>query len=277
MQAQHRRSPIVVAARRPWIVACATLFLAAVSPVAAQTQRFSHAAWGEVLERFVDERGLVDYPSLAEDPNDLESYLAAIAAAGPANRPELFPDRDHELAYYINAYNALTFEGVLDKGPEIDSVWGITGTGVGFFALRKVELEGRSTTLKKLEDDIVRERYGDARIHAALNCASIGCPRLPREPFEGSRLDAQLDAEMREFVGEPRNVQVDRAAGTVTLSKIFDWFEEDFLADERELGVAEPTLIGYVNRYRPADAQIPAELEVRFADYDKRLNAQRSR
>lgn len=247
-----------------------TLLLAL--PLAAQ-ERFSHADWGKVLARFVDARGRVDYEALAKDRADLDRYLEAVRRVSPRSRPDLFPARNDRLAYYLNAYNALVFEGVLARGPERVSVWkGGLVSGYAFFVGRKVVLGGEATSLKRLEDRWVREGFGDPRVHAALNCASIGCPRLPQVPFEAATLDAQLDAAMTEFVSEARNVRVDDSGRTVTLSRIFDWFEEDFLAFERANGSRDPHLADYVNRYRGALPKLPREYRVRFFDYDKGLN-----
>lgn len=241
-------------------------------PLGAQ-ERFRHADWGKVLARFVDARGRVDYEALAKDRADLDRYLESVRRVSPRSRPDLFPDRDDRLAYYLNAYNALVFEGVLARGPERVSVWkGGLVSGYAFFVGRKVVLGGEETSLKRLEDRWVREGFRDPRVHAALNCASIGCPRLPQVPFEAASLDAQLDAAMAEFVAEARNVRVDDAGRTVTLSKIFDWFEEDFLAFERAKGSQDPRLADYVNRYRGALPKLPREYRVRFFDYDKGLN-----
>ncbi len=209
----------------------------------------------------------MDYLGLSRNREELDRYLDSIRGTSPRSHAELFPDRNHELAYWINAYNAQVVAGVLDRGPEDKSVWsGGLISGYRFFVRRKVVLGGESVSLKKLEDDWIRAGYGDPRIHAALNCASRSCPRLPREPFVGRRLDDQLDAAMREFVADPRNVRL-RDDGRVELSKIFDWFTSDFLAEA-------PDLVAYVNRYRPSEALLPEDAEVVFLEYDKGINAQ---
>ena len=245
------------------------------APSAVASELFDHAEWADVLNRFVDAEGHVDYVGLAADPGALNRYLDQIELVGPESRPELFPDRDHELAYYINAYNALVFRGVLDRGPETESVWkGGLVSGYRFFVGMKVHLDGRRTNLRKLENDWIRKRYPDPRIHAALNCASLGCPRLPRQPFVGPSLQEQLDRAIREFVDDPRHVRADTAEGTVGLSKIFDWFDKDFLQFEAAQGNPDPRLVDYVNRYRPQGRQIPRDLTPRILDYDKGINAQ---
>ena len=238
------------------------------------TMDFSYDDWQEVLETFVDERGFVDYSGLREDRAALDRFLAQLREKGPGSTPDLFPEREDQLAYYINAYNALAFGGVLSLDPEASTVWGFSKTGYGFFARMKIDLDGQQMSLKKLEDDLVRTGFEDPRIHAALNCASVGCPRLPREPFLPETLDEQLDAAMREFVTEERNCSVDGNAGTVTLSKIFDWFRGDFESYEAKQGDGSGSLLDYINRYRSADAQIPRDLKIKFLSYDKSLNRQ---
>ncbi len=256
-----------------WI--CGLLGLAGLWSVAAESPIFTHEAWATVLSRFVDDRGLVDYRGLATGRDPLDRYVAAIGRTSPENTPVAFPSRDHELAYYLNAYNALVFCGVLERGPEINSVWsGGLVSGYGFFVGQKVTVGGKKTNLRQLENKIIRERYRDPRVHAALNCASIGCPRLPREIFAPQTLDAQLNAAMREFVNDPRHVRPVESERVAELSKIFDWFASDFFDYEKVKHQTKPSLLGYVNRYRDADAQIPENYAVRFMDYDKSLNKQ---
>jgi hypothetical protein len=241
--------------------------------VTAAAEPFSHEDWTTVLRAHVDEQGLVDYQGLAGDRELLDRYLAAIRTTGPRTSPAAFATRDHELAYYLNAYNALVFEGVLARGPETKSVW--TGgpiSGYRFFVGTRVMLDGQTTNLRKLENKQIREKFHDVRIHAALNCGSLGCPRLRREAFEAESLDRRLDEALREFVNEPRNVEIDDVEKSVTLSKIFDWFKGDFLAEQRETADGSPKLIDYINRYRDPADQVPAEYRIGFLRYDKRIN-----
>jgi len=233
---------------------------------------FTHDDWDAVLSRFVNEQGQVDYAALDRDRDSLDRYLRAIEEIGPLTTPERFPTREHELAYYINAYNALIFAGVLERGEEAETVWTGLPQGLGFFVLKKYRVDGQRINLRNLENKIVRAKYEDARVHAALNCASAGCPRLPAQAFRPAELDRTLNEAMAEFVTDEKNVRVDSDARTVYLSKIFDWFEDDFLADEREAGNAEPTLIDYVNRFRGDAPPVPSEYAVRFLEYDKSLN-----
>ncbi|MEM7245606.1 MAG: DUF547 domain-containing protein [Acidobacteriota bacterium] len=249
-----------------------TLLATFVSTVSAK-EHFGHEDWGEVLAARVDDQGLVDYAGLAADRAALDRTVATVAARSPATHPRLFPTRDHELAYYLNAYNALAIHGVLDLDPEVESVWkGGLVSGYRFFVKRKVVVGGKKTNLRKLENEVIRKRYRDPRIHVALNCASAGCPRLPRTPFVAETLDERLDALTRDFVTDDRHVRVDVTARRVSLSKIFDWFREDFIDTKR--GGAGGTLLDWVNLHRPPEQRIPTDFAVDFLPYDKRLNRQ---
>src|SRR5262245_58263723 len=133
---------------------------------------------------------------------------------------------------------------------------------VHFFHLRTFAVGGKSISLYKLENDVIR-RLGDERIHFALNRMVVSCPRLPRVAFSAAALDEQLDAAARTFIEDTRNVWIDHANREVWLSAIFDFYTQDFLAHA-------PSVIPYVNRYRAM--QIPADFNVRFLDYHWTVN-----
>lgn len=215
----------------------------------------SRAAWQRVLQRFVDERGAIDFRALRKDSLDLERYVAWAARTGPRSSPERFPDAASRMAWYLDTYNAL-------------AMWNAT-TGrwqpsqkIRFFYLTRLPIDGGSLSLYALENDVIRP-LGDPRIHFALNCMVRGCPRLPREPWSAERLDAQLDAATREFVNDARNVQLVPERRVVRLSAIFDFYTDDFLA-------VAPSLLAYVNRYRAEP--VPEEFDVEFIPYDWTLH-----
>ncbi len=235
---------------------------------------FSNDDWNSVLSQYVDERGFVDYQALNGSREQFDRYVYSIKTMGPKTNPELFPTQNDKLAYYINAYNALVFEGVLNRGPEEKSVWRGLISGLNFFIRMKVMIDGAQTNLKKLEDEVIREQFKDPRIHAAINCASISCPRLPQHAFEVDQLDQQLETAIKEFVNSEANVRVDNNAKKLYLSKIFDWFEDDFLEYETMQGNSNPSLVSYINRYRSTDNQIPFGYKIEFLKYNKDINKQ---
>ena len=239
-----------------------------------------HELWGEVLERFVDDDGFVDYHGLLEDPATFNRYIDQIENSSPESHPALFNGPEEELAYYINAYNALVFKGVLARGPESESVWRGLISGYNFFVRMDIRVGGRETNLKSLEDDVIRAKYKDPRIHAALNCASIGCPRLIRQPYLGATLDQQLQAVMVGFLNADQHIQVDSENRIVRISKIFKWFEEDFLEYEASQGNSGGTkterMLQYINRFRPDSQRIPVDYKIDHLKYDKGINSRQT-
>jgi len=217
-------------------------------------------SWARVLERHVDDRGRIDFAGVARERADLDAVVARIAEGGPRSDPGAFPTAEARLAWYLNAYNALAMYGVVRAAIPQE----LGSQKVEFFYRNRYRVGGEWLSLSALENDFIRSA-GDPRVHFALNRMVRGSPRLPREPFDAARLDAQLDAAARLFVGDDRNVHLDRAAQSVRLSEMFHWYSADFLAKA-------PSLIAYVNGYR-ADA-IPADSRLEFAGFDWTVNRQ---
>lgn len=235
-------------------------------------EAFSHDDWNSVLGQFVNDEGYVDYQGLKSDRATFDRYIERIETISPVTNPELFPTKADQLAYYMNAYNALVFKGVLARGPEEKSVWRGLVSGYNFFVKMKITVGGKRTNLKKLEDDIIRAEFLDPRIHAAINCASISCPRLPQQAFVAATLEQQLDDAMREFVNSEMHIKLDQTRRTAKVSKIFKWFKKDFTSYEKTNGNVKPSLLHYINRYR--ELKIPADFKVEYLDYNKKINKQ---
>lgn len=215
--------------------------------------------WTSVLAQNVDEAGRVDFASLVRNHAELDRVVAFIAANDPISQPTKFPSREAQLSYDINAYNALAMYGVIDAGVPKD-LGGLRK--FAFFWLRRFKIGAKSVSLYSFENDVIRP-LGDPRIHFALNCMVVGCPRLPQMAFTADKLEQQLDAAARTFVDENRNARIVRGKREIWLSAIFKFYTEDFLAHE-------PSLIAYVNRYRAET--IPLDFEVKFQDYDWTVN-----
>ncbi len=264
------------ALRKLWILIFCLVF-GALTTISSQSADIKYAtdSWFTVLENYVDDQGFVDYEGLYNNSDELNNYVEIVESAGPVTNPAEFPTRNHELAYYINAYNALVFQGVLDRGPETKSVWSGLISGLNFFVRMDVLLDNDKTNLRNLENNVIREKYQDPRIHAALVCASVSCPRLIKQPYSADTLDSQLDQSIKEFISNPDNVFVDEDQKTVYLSEIFDWFDIDFIEYERQAGNNDdPNQIDYINRYRDAGQKISKQYKIKFSDYDKSINSQ---
>ena len=256
------------------------------SPVIIQPM-FSHTHFERVLERFVDQQGRVDYAALTKDPHDLERYYLLFATASPDSHPELFPTEHDKLAYWINAYNAAVIKAVLTYYP-IQSVEDVKPPFVffflprksGFFLFQRLTFGGTRTSLYYLEHYVIRKRFTDPRIHFALNCASGGCPRLPRQAFTVEHLDTQLDQAARQFMAEERNLSIGHQARTVWLSSIFDWYTKDFMSwyQHNFPGKDDASLLNYVSVYtspeQTQELKQAAAYSLRFVPYDWSLNDQ---
>ncbi|MEZ4293225.1 MAG: DUF547 domain-containing protein [Myxococcota bacterium] len=204
----------------------------------------------------------VDYEALDGDA-DWPLLVEQIRAARPSRL-----GRPARLAFWINAYNILTIELVRAHRP-IDSIRDIGSFFSPVWDLRVATIEGVERSLGSIEHEILR-RQGEPRIHAAIVCASTSCPPLARTPFRPDRLDTDLDAAMRRWLASPeKGVAIDRDARVVSLSRIFDWFEEDF---ETTGGVLE-TIARHVPAEDAAWLRGPGRrARKRYLDYDWSLN-----
>jgi hypothetical protein len=246
---------------------------------------FPHEALDRVQQRFVNVQGRVDYRGLLQEPADLELYYGLLAAYSPDSHPQFFPDRQSRLAYWINAYNAATLKAVLTHYP-IGSVGEVEAPALlffvpdksGFFYFQRPIFGGEQQSLYHLENDLIRPRFADPRIHFALNCASRGCPKLPRRAFSAENLDAELDRETRTFLSEQRNFRVDFAEHAIYVSSLFDWCREDYLQWLVAEGETEPTILDYISRYLSIAKRNRLEqcedCALRFIAYDWQLNDQ---
>jgi len=167
---------------------------------------FEHSLLDRVQSRFVDATGHVDYEGLRADPSDFHAYYALVREVSPDSHPACFPDRNAELAYWINAYNAAVLEAVLLHYP-VGSVKDLRPPRVyfflprlsGFFFFQQIELGGDRMSLRSLEHRIIIKRYDVPQIHFAINCASESCPRLPQHAFSAEALEAELEGESIRF------------------------------------------------------------------------------
>lgn len=244
-------------------------------PVPAPTMQgsfdHSHAAWSEVLRACVRDGGF-DYARLKQDRARFDAYLATLHAV---TREQLDGwSEPQRFAFWINTYNAHCIQKVVDNYPlksirKLDGFAGINSVfDKEFIPMRALHPSGKDEdlSLNDIEHEILRKRFKDARVHAAINCASVSCPPLRNEAFTADRLGAQLDEQMRGFVNDPVRNHVDPEKKELAVSEIFKWFEEDFERDAKS--VKE-----YLVRFAPAaKTDFIRASKVRYLDYDWDLN-----
>jgi hypothetical protein len=212
------------------------------------------AAFDPLLRAHV-RNGLVDYPAFQQDPA-FKLHVAELA------RPVALATRTAQLAYYINAYNALAIAGILD-GLSPSTLLG----QLRYFKLRDWPLNGGEISLYDLEHKVLRP-LGEPRIHFAIVCASRSCPQLRAEAYGAATLDAELDEQARLFVNDPSRNRYDKATRTAHLSAIFKWFDEDF----RGAGSVQKFVARYVS-----DPEVARDLgndawRIEWLPYDWNLN-----
>jgi hypothetical protein len=216
-----------------------------------------------LLKQYVLENGRVRYADLKANIAPLSRLVENLAAVSPESHPQLFPTRNHQLAYWLNAYNALVLWSFAKDYPrDKDRLSGALTRG-RFFFLTKFTAGGKRRTLDDIEKNTIRKQFRDPRVHFALVCASASCPYLAREAYAGDRLDQQLDREARKYLNQERNVAVDVGKREIRVSKIFDWFKEDF-------GSTPEQIVRFIARYR--DQPLPGRWSLRYFDYDWSLN-----
>ena len=232
-----------------------------VSSLGAQTRELDRVLRTHVAD------GRVNYKALKDDPL-FERSVQRLAQVNPGT----LKSQSERLAFWINVYNAFTLKLIVDHYPvasinDLHSGPGLivsTVIGKTVWKVWKFRIHERNYTLDEVEHSILRP-MGDYRIHAAINCASRGCPPLRSEAYTAEKLNEQLDDQMRRFL-RPPYARYDSASNTLYVSKVFDWFAEDFEKQEPLPYALLPYLPENVNPKTAASARI------RTLDYDWNLN-----
>ena len=213
-----------------------------------------HSGWSALLKKHVTNEGWVDYKGFKNDVAELDKYLQKLSSCEPTNdwsSQEL-------LAFYINLYNAHTVKLILDNYP-VKSIKDIKGA----WTKPIVPVGDRKLSLGGIENGVLR-KMNEPRIHFAVNCASVSCPKLLNEAYEGSEIDKQLEMVTKEFINSNKN---EISSESPKISSIFKWYKKDFKTDETS-GV-----IDYINQY--SKVKIDSAATIQYKDYDWGLNEQK--
>ena len=227
----------------------------------AQAQLPDYDALDEILARNV-RNGFVDYDGIAAEPR-LGEFIEQLGATRPVD----LISTEAKLAFYINAYNVLAIQGILD-GQSPSSWWGRRK----FFQQQKFNILGKRISLETLEHDYIIA-LGERRIHFALVCASMSCPRLSSQAYRPESLNLQLHEAARQFINDSTRNRFDSDRHIAFLSKIFDWYADDFAAAG---GSLQRYLARFVTDAFVEDALRQNEFEIHFVEYDWSLNGRYS-
>ncbi|MEP2026490.1 MAG: DUF547 domain-containing protein [Reichenbachiella sp.] len=224
----------------------------------------SHQAFDVLLKKYVDSTGGVNYKAFKNDEQKLNDYLVDMTTNPPTGEWE----DNEKLTYWINVYNALTIQLILKYYP-VESIKDIGSSIQIPFINTPWDIEcfdiedGKELSLNNIEHGIIRKDFEEPRIHFALVCAAVSCPKLMNEAYDASRLDAQLTIQTKEFLSNTTKNKI--SSDRLELSKLFSWYGGDF----RKNG----TLVDFLNQY--TTVQIDDKAKTSFMDYNWSLNEQK--
>ncbi|MCH4822135.1 DUF547 domain-containing protein [Gramella lutea] len=212
--------------------------------------KLDHGIWDELLKKHVDDAGMVDYKGFQNDRKKLNEYLNLLSD----QKLDDSWSTDEVLAYYINLYNAYTVDLILRNYP-VKSIKDINGAWTSEFVM----IGDTEISLGGIENSLLR-KMNEPRIHFAINCASISCPKLLNEAYTAEKIEEQLEKVTKEFVNSEKN---EIAGSSVKLSSIFDWYKGDFTEKGK-------SLIDYVNMY--SETKIESGASISYKEYNWNLN-----
>ena len=233
--------------------------------------KIDHTPWNDLLGKYVDKNGRVDYKSWHSSRTDqtkLDKYLQQLSSASRAADGKT--KTTHRLAFWINAYNAVTVKGILREYPTT-SIRNHTPKLWGYHIWHDLKLYVgcKPISLDEIEHQVLR-KMDEPRIHFAIVCASIGCPRLLNQAYVADQVDEQLTTNAKDFFSRKRNFRYDPAGKRFYLSAILDWFGEDF-------GSGQAKVLKRIAVWLPTDAAKGAAnrnaVSVSYLDYNWNLNS----
>lgn len=254
------------------------LLVSANTVVAA---KFDHSVWDGLLQDHVQminhgQASQVDYDGFLQKHAVLRTYLSQLSAVNATDFTNW--SQPEQLAFLINAYNAYTVELILTRYPKLDSIKDLGSLLQNPWKKSFVPLFGKMLSLDDIEHGMIRKPgyYNEPRIHFAVNCASIGCPGLLNEAYTGTKLEAQLETVTRAFLTDRSRNRYDVTTGRLDVSKIFDWYREDFERGWKGWHKLDQFFARYADSLTDtpeAEASVIAgNIKIRFLDYDWTLN-----
>ncbi len=230
---------------------CALLFALSVAFAPDTTAPSTlHRGWDALLRRHVSDDGRVNYRGFVADRAALDAYLGALSK----NPPAAHWSRAEQMAFWINAYNAFTV-GLIASNYPLRSIMDLDSGKT--WDVKRIEIGGVKYSLNDIEHQILRAKFGDARIHFALNCAARSCPPLYNRAYMAENLERTLEQRALQFIRNERFNRISPARAEV--SRIFDWYAADF-----------GDLRAYLSRY--AGVKMAPSAPISFLEYDWRLN-----
>ena len=231
-------------------IAIATIEKESPSITRKPMQLPDHTLWGNLLKKYVDDEGNVDYAGIKKNTNDLDNYLNLLGQNPPTDNWT----KHEKLAYYINLYNAATVKLIVDHYP-IKSIKDIPNR----WKKKWITVGEETTSLNDIEHEVLR-KMNEPRVHFAINCASYSCPKLLNVAFTPQSMERLLSKTAVDFINDKTRNRFGN--GTAQLSKIFKWYKSDFTEKGK--------LLDYINQH--LENPVGKNAKVEYLDYDWSLN-----
>ncbi len=271
--------------KRCIISVLAALLLLAASPAGIPAGEIDHSGYDAFLKKFT-RNGTVGYRAVKEDGSMLAQYLELLESVDEKDFEQW--TREARMAFWINAYNAITIHGIVINYP---IEYGGLASRIRFprSSIRQIEnfwdtafikVMGKEITLNEIEHEILRKEFGDPRIHFSIVCASIGCPVLSADAYRAETLEKQLDDDAKRLVNDREKIRFNKKRNVIYVSSIFKWYREDFSYNElpewlREYKKKNRGFMQFIVDYIDEEwgGYITANTpKVKFLDYDWSLN-----
>ncbi|MDH5325586.1 MAG: DUF547 domain-containing protein [Gammaproteobacteria bacterium] len=242
------------------------------APVFAGDFDHEHKVWDQLLRQYVQDHGAfsgVNYRLWKQQPQALEQYLAGLSKVNKKQFQAWTPPQ--RLAFLINAYNAFTVKLILQHYP-VKSIKDIGSFFRSAWKIRFFRLFQADTHLDEIEHRLIRgaEDFSEPRIHFALVCASIGCPKLQPQAYTAARLETMLESGAKAFLGDRSRNRYSAQEDRLLISSLFKWYGKDF---DKTHGSVARFIAPYLSdgaplQQRIAEGQVPID----YLAYDWALN-----
>jgi hypothetical protein len=268
-----------------------SLFSSQALAAESEKQGFDYNDFAEALKINVDEAGMVNYKKLKTEPEKLQAFITEL---GNLDRKDFDKWDDNEkIAFWLNAYNALTLKAIIDNYPIKSSFFksriypkNSIRQIAGVWDKIKFKVMGQNLTLGHIEHKILRVKFDEPGVHVAMVCAAMGCPPLRNEPYTGDKLQEQLDDQARRFLSNSAKFKIARANDRIYLSPIFKWFAVDFIkkhGPKEKIGrhnKEQSAVLNYIASYldeAQKDYVLTGKFKIKYLKYDWSLNEQQTK
>jgi len=257
----------------------------------SEKQGFDYSDLADALKINVDNAGMVNYKNLKAQSEKLRVFITELRNLDRKDFDKW--DDNAKIAFWLNAYNALTLKAIIDNYPIKSSFFksriypkNSIRQIAGVWDKINFKVMGQNLTLGHIEHKILRVKFDEPGIHVAMVCAAMGCPPLRNEPYTADKLQEQLDDQTRRFLANPAKFKIARADDRIYLSPIFKWFAADFIkkyGPKKSIGrhdKEESAVLNFIASYldkAQKEYVLAGKFKIKYLKYDWSLNEQQTK